>query len=163
MAKRKATVASDEESEAVLSDASSAEERPLKQKKKARPRILAAPKRKSKGGLDSDEERPRKKKSEVKAKKPKQFKTASPAESEEESGVVVKTNNEGEKYVDLGRKRRATVRAFKGKAFLDIREYYGQEGDENPGRKGISLNPEEWEKLKANVSAIDTLFKKIRA
>lgn len=30
-----------------------------------------------------------------------------------------------------------------GKAFLDIREYYGQEGDENPGRKGISLNPEE--------------------
>lgn len=77
----------------------------------------------------------------------------------------MKTNNEGDKYVDLGRKRRATVRAFKGsnplhlasayavtddllphltgKPLLDIREYYGQEGDENPGKKGIALNQEE--------------------
>lgn len=132
--------------------------------------------------------------------KPVQFKAASPEESEGDSGIVVKTNNEGDKYVDLGRKRRATVRAFKGtdlcrlespraaterppliqlgKPLLDIREYYGQEGDENPGKKGIALNQDEvriravlsspqliasrqWEKLKANASAIDVLFKKV--
>ena len=97
--------------------------------------------------------------------KPAQYRAATPEESEEEPGIVVKTNNEGDKYVDLGRKRRATVRAFKGmnplhlasayavtddllshptgKPLLDIREYYGQEGDENPGKKGIALNQEE--------------------
>lgn len=48
------------------------------------------------------------------AQKPAQYKAASPEGSDEDSGVVVKTNNEGDKYVDLGRKRRATVRAFKG-------------------------------------------------
>ncbi|EPT04978.1 hypothetical protein FOMPIDRAFT_85531 [Fomitopsis schrenkii] len=157
MVKRKAAAANDEESEAAFSDASSVEERLLKQKKTSK----AAKKRKSKGRSDSEEERPLRKKPEVKAKKPVQFKAASPEESEGDSGIVVKTNNEGDKYVDLGRKRRATVRAFKGKPLLDIREYYGQEGDENPGKKGIALNQDEWEKLKANASAIDVLFKKV--
>lgn len=49
-------------------------------------------------------------------------------------------NAEGDKYFDLGKKKRAVVRSFKGVALLDIREYYGEPGEEKPGKKGISLN-----------------------
>ena len=46
-------------------------------------------------------------------------------------------------YIDLGKKRRAVVRSFKGTPLLDIREYYGEEGEEKPGKKGISLQLEQ--------------------
>lgn len=46
----------------------------------------------------------------------------SPQESP--SGVVTHTSSEGDKYVDLGKKKRATVRSFKGNTFVDIREFY---------------------------------------
>lgn len=68
------------------------------------------------------------------------------------------TNAEGDKYVDLGKKKRATVRTFKGKVFLDIREYFGPDNDEKPGKKGISLHLEQWDTLKSNISAIDSFF-----
>lgn len=51
--------------------------------------------------------------------------------------------SDGDKYIDLGKKKRATVRSFKGMPLLDIREFYGQEGDEKPGKKGISLSLEQ--------------------
>lgn len=52
---------------------------------------------------------------------------------------TLSTNSEGEKYVDLGKKKRATVRSFKSIPLLDIREFYGTDGQEKPGKKGISL------------------------
>ena len=51
----------------------------------------------------------------------------------------------GEQYVDLGKKKRATVRSFKGVVLLDIREYYGADDQEKPGKKGISLTLEQVE------------------
>lgn len=60
---------------------------------------------------------------------------------ERESKVLVM--NSGEKYIDLGKKKRATVREFKGSVFLDIREYYGADNQEKPGKKGISLTLEQ--------------------
>lgn len=56
---------------------------------------------------------------------------------------AIHTNSEGDKYIELGKKRRAVVRSFKGTALLDIREYYGAEGDEKPGKKGIALQLEQ--------------------
>lgn len=63
-----------------------------------------------------------------------------------------------------------------GKVFLDIREYFGPDNDEKPGKKGISLHLEQvcaivcaiyttanltskkWDTLKSNISAIDSFF-----
>ena len=51
--------------------------------------------------------------------------------------------NLGEQYIDLGKKKRATVRSFKGIVLLDIREFYGADNQEKPGKKGISLTLEQ--------------------
>lgn len=45
-----------------------------------------------------------------------------------------------------------------GQVFVDIREFYGTDGDEKPGKKGISLAMEQWEALKRSISTIDSLF-----
>ena len=45
-----------------------------------------------------------------------------------------------------------------GQVFLDIREYYGAEDGEKPGKKGISLTMEQWEVLKQSISIVDSCF-----
>jgi len=60
--------------------------------------------------------------------------------------------------VELGKKKRATVSSFKGIPLLDIREYYGPEGEEKPGKKGISLTLEQWKLLKDNANLIDNML-----
>ena len=63
-------------------------------------------------------------------------------ESKKRLSKILMTNS-GEKYIDLGKKKRATVREFKGTVLLDIREYYGADDQEKPGKKGISLTLEQ--------------------
>jgi len=65
------------------------------------------------------------------------------APSDESTPIIINTNAEGEKYIDLGKKKRVTVRTFKGMPLIDIREFYGADGDEKPGKKGISLQPDQ--------------------
>ncbi|KAI6046228.1 transcriptional Coactivator p15-domain-containing protein [Pisolithus marmoratus] len=72
--------------------------------------------------------------------------------------IKILTNSEGENYVDLGKKKRATVRTFKGKVLVDIREYFGPDDDEKPGRKGISLSPEQWDVLKDSIAVLDSFI-----
>ncbi|XP_012676594.1 SUB1 regulator of transcription a [Clupea harengus] len=61
----------------------------------------------------------------------------------------------------IGKMRYASVRNFKGKVLIDIREYWmDQDGEMKPGRKGISLNPEQWSQLKDQISEIDDAVKR---
>ena len=58
----------------------------------------------------------------------------------------------GESYIDIGKKKRVTVSMFKGQPLIDIREYYGDEGQEKPGKKGIALTMDQ-------VNSHDTFFR----
>ncbi|TFY67225.1 hypothetical protein EVG20_g4019 [Dentipellis fragilis] len=85
-----------------------------------------------------------------------------PKEDEEESKVMIRTNNEGDRYIDLGKKKRVTVRKFKGNVLIDIREYWGDEGDEKPGKKGISLSGDQWKSLTEAAEAVDMILAKMK-
>ncbi|EIM82706.1 PC4-domain-containing protein [Stereum hirsutum FP-91666 SS1] len=77
-------------------------------------------------------------------------------------GIAVQTNYEGEKFIDLGKKRRATVRKYKSAVLVDIREFYGEAGDEKPGKKGISLTVDQWQSLREASDTIDSLIAKAK-
>ncbi|KAH9963907.1 transcriptional Coactivator p15-domain-containing protein [Russula dissimulans] len=72
--------------------------------------------------------------------------------------LKLRKNSEGDAYVDLGKRKRVTVRSFKGQTLVDIREYYGDDGDEKPGKKGISLSVEQWNNLVQASRAISDLL-----
>lgn len=56
----------------------------------------------------------------------------------------------------LDKYKRVTVRQFKDKTLIDIREYYTDRNTEmqKPGKKGIALSVEAWEALKGVMSAV---------
>ena len=94
-------------------------------------------------------------------KKPK-IRVEEEDEDEDTGDIKVGVSERGERYVELGKKKRATVNTFKGACracrvqnkthtsvlstggkYLDIREFYGDEDDLKPGKKGISLSEEQ--------------------
>ncbi|BGP24960.1 transcription coactivator [Rhodotorula toruloides] len=72
--------------------------------------------------------------------------------------AAVEHNDQGDTYVDLAPLRRVTVRKFKGKTLIDIREFYNGDKGVAPGKKGISLSVEQWDRLKKAVSTVDELI-----
>jgi Transcriptional Coactivator p15 (PC4). len=90
--------------------------------------------------------------------------TAAIADKEEieEEAVEHETNEQGEQFFDLTGKKRFTVRKWKGKVLLDIREFYESNGEMKPGKKGISLNLEQYKILSKLVKSgsIDAIVKK---
>ncbi|PFH51494.1 hypothetical protein AMATHDRAFT_2951 [Amanita thiersii Skay4041] len=75
---------------------------------------------------------------------------------------TVHRSTDGESYIELGKKRRVTIRSFKGSPLIDIREYYPSEGVEKPGKKGISLTVEQWNIIKSNIAVIDKLLSDLK-
>ncbi|KAK0448257.1 uncharacterized protein EV420DRAFT_1647411 [Desarmillaria tabescens] len=57
--------------------------------------------------------------------------------SQSDAEIVVHETFDGDKYIDLGKKKRLTVQSFKSIPLLDIREFYGQKGDEKPGKRAF--------------------------
>ncbi|KAI1778337.1 transcriptional Coactivator p15-domain-containing protein [Hypoxylon cercidicola] len=65
-------------------------------------------------------------------------------------------DDEGNSFWSLGGTRRATVSNFKGKTFVNIREYYSDAaGDLKPGKKGIMLTPEQYIKFLEAIPSIN--------
>mmetsp|Transcript_11265 Transcript_11265/g.11301 ORF Transcript_11265/g.11301 Transcript_11265/m.11301 type:complete len:110 (+) Transcript_11265:80-409(+) len=69
-----------------------------------------------------------------------------------------KSTNKGDGIFSIGRDRKVSVSDFKGKKYINIREYYTDKstGEEKPGKKGIALTVEQWESLKEKISEIDS-------
>ncbi|XP_022799284.1 activated RNA polymerase II transcriptional coactivator p15-like [Stylophora pistillata] len=89
----------------------------------------------------------------IKSKKSKSKKSIKESSTEDtEPGVF-----------ELSDKRRVTVREFKGKILVDIREFYeDNEGEMKPGRKGISLQLSQWEALKSHITDIDVAIEEMK-
>lgn len=51
--------------------------------------------------------------------------------------ALPKVDMSGDNYWDLSKSRRVTVSNFRGKAMVNIREYYEKDGHELPGKKVI--------------------------
>jgi hypothetical protein len=56
-----------------------------------------------------------------------------------------KTDSNGDRYWEISKMRRVTVSSFRGKAMVNIREYYAKDGQELPGKKvkDLHLHPTE--------------------
>lgn len=78
--------------------------------------------------------------------------------------ATVKSSNDEESFFELSGKRRVTVRKFRSSILIDIREYYEDKasGEERPGKKGISLTKEQYEKFKELMPEIDAAVKNIK-
>uniref|UniRef100_A0A2I2YVD9 Activated RNA polymerase II transcriptional coactivator p15 n=1 Tax=Gorilla gorilla gorilla TaxID=9595 RepID=A0A2I2YVD9_GORGO len=78
----------------------------------------------------------------------------------------VKKQKTGETWRVLSSSHRGAaaemVTYFKGKVLIDTGEYWmDPEGEMKPGRKGISLNPEQWSQLTEQISDIDDTVKNL--
>ncbi|THH00788.1 hypothetical protein EW026_g1794 [Hermanssonia centrifuga] len=162
MVKRKPIIDSDEE-EAIPTASESEEEKPIKSKAKSKSKVTARIPiydNSTEGSEEEETSRPAKKKK-TEQTAPKKSPKKSQSGGDEEAGALL-VNATGDKYLDLGRRRRATISSFKGTALLDIREFYDAGGEERPGKKGISLQLDQWEVLKANADLVDSLFAKMK-
>ncbi|KAG9289108.1 hypothetical protein G9A89_022417 [Geosiphon pyriformis] len=70
---------------------------------------------------------------------------------------------DGETYFKLNQKKRVTVRKFKNMVLVDFREYFESgDGSLKPTKKGISLQIDQWNKLKELVDDIDEEVRRIK-
>ncbi|CAF1149999.1 unnamed protein product [Rotaria sordida] len=80
--------------------------------------------------------------------------------NEENDAVASKSGLNGERLYEFGKLRYVSVSEFRGKPYVNIREYYEDKGVEKPGKKGISLTADQWEKLKSLINQVDKDLKK---
>ncbi|KAJ5964639.1 ssDNA-binding transcriptional regulator [Penicillium vulpinum] len=53
--------------------------------------------------------------------------------------VEAKTDSNGDRYWEISNMRRVTISSFRGKTQVNVREYYEKDGQQLPGKKGISM------------------------
>lgn len=82
-------------------------------------------------------------------KKPKSDAKAKPSKSKEE-----------ENSWDLGKNRFVKLSEFKGKWYVNIREFYNDDGELKPGKKGIMLPMDQWQRFKNYIGDIDEAIKR---
>ncbi|KAF2879016.1 hypothetical protein ILUMI_27157 [Ignelater luminosus] len=78
----------------------------------------------------------------------------------EDRGPAKKQKTEEENSWDLGKNRFVKLSEFKGKWYVNIREFYDSGGELKPGKKGIMLTMEQWQKFKSVMSDIDEAVKR---
>ncbi|XP_051954364.1 SUB1 regulator of transcription b [Xyrauchen texanus] len=116
----------------------------------------------STSGSDSDSEAETKAKRKKASPREKPSKKQKSGETSKPSGSAKSDKNSDDNMFQIGKMRYVSVRDFKGKVLIDIREYWmDQAGEMKPGKKGISLNPEQWNQLKEQMADIDDAIKRL--
>jgi hypothetical protein len=82
------------------------------------------------------------------------------------SSAAATSITEGEKVADgirfsLSNKRFLTVKKWKGKSLIDVREFYEKDNQVLPGKTGISLTVEQWDALKGLIGSVDAALNKV--
>ncbi|KAL4916883.1 transcriptional Coactivator p15-domain-containing protein [Aspergillus aurantiobrunneus] len=67
-----------------------------------------------------------------------------------------KEDSNGNSYWEISKMRRITISSFRGKPMVNIREYYEKDGEELPGKKGISLPIDQFSALLTLLPDIQT-------
>lgn len=70
-----------------------------------------------------------------------------------------KKTPEEENSWDLGSRKFVKLSEFKGKWYVNIREFYDAGGELKPTKKGIMLTMEQWQKFKNYISEVDEAIK----
>ncbi|XP_003746678.1 activated RNA polymerase II transcriptional coactivator p15 [Galendromus occidentalis] len=72
-----------------------------------------------------------------------------------------KKNEAGEYVFELSKMRNVSVKEFKGRVLVNIREFYEDKnsGELRPGKKGIALSADQWNRLKEHMNDIDAAIK----
>ncbi|KAH0501838.1 Activated RNA polymerase II transcriptional coactivator p15 [Microtus ochrogaster] len=117
----------------------------------------------SSSGSDSDSEVEKKLKRKKQVVSEKPVKKQKPGETSRAlASSKQSSSSRDDNMFQIGKMRYVSVRDFKGKILIDIREYWmDSEGEMKPGRKGISLNMEQWSQLKEQISDIDDAVRKL--
>ena len=127
------------------------------------------PKHETLTSSDSDSENERKIKAKLrkeqsrkrKVENPPDLSSAKKASAPTRPAVQTSVTSDGEEKIYLGKMKYVTVRPFKNMILIDIREHYEKDGDIKPGKKGISLQAEQWQRLKENIDLIDEKIQKL--
>jgi hypothetical protein len=61
----------------------------------------------------------------------------------------------GNPIFDLSGKKKVRLTRFHGMTLIDIREFYSENGELKPGKKGVCLTEQQWMRLKAQWEDID--------
>ena len=65
-----------------------------------------------------------------------------------------------EDKIEISKTKFITVSEYRGKQYINLREYYlNDDGELKPGKKGISLTVEQWNKLTEQADAVELLIK----
>ncbi|KAM9510179.1 activated RNA polymerase II transcriptional coactivator p15 isoform 2-T4 [Guaruba guarouba] len=94
----------------------------------------------SSSASDSDSEADKKVKRKKQAAPEKPVKKQKTGESSKGTAASKQSSDRNENMFQIGKMRYVSVRDFKGKVLIDIREYWmDQEGEMKPGRKGKTI------------------------
>ena len=127
------------------------------------------PKQETLTSSDSDSEGEKRIKAKLRkeaAKKRKAEKSVEGSPAKKSAGITASAakgtvHSDADSKFFLGKMKYVSVRPFKNMILVDIREYYEKDGELKPGKKGISLQAEQWNLLKDNMEEIDSKIQEL--
>ncbi|CAG7937928.1 unnamed protein product [Penicillium salamii] len=84
---------------------------------------------------------------------------SSPGPESKKAKVSGQTDSNGDRYWELSKMRRVTISSFRGKTQVNIREYYEKDGQQLPGKKGISMPIDQFSALVSLLPEIEGALK----